>query len=193
MCFALVNLSNSNDLMEERKMKNRTMVRSIQVLAVTILMAGMVFAQNMPGKGNAARGKQGRQRPAMAARMNQRMGLDPATMDKIRDIRRDEQKKLIQLEADKKVAGMNLEEQLLDPKANEMDIRKAAEKLNKIHEKEAEIKLDALLAIKKNLTPEEFKKYVRAGIMMKNAQGNRPMGRGEGRPAQPAFQNKAGK
>lgn len=169
------------------------MVRSIQVLAVIILIAGMVFAQNMPGKGNDVRGKQSRQKPAMAIRMNQRMGLDPATLDKIRDIRRDEQKKLIQLEAEKKVAGMNLEELLLDPKTNEMDIRKAADKLNKIHEKEAEIKLDALLAIKKNLTPEEFKKYVRAGIMMKNAQGNRQIRRGEGRPGQPAFQNKPGK
>ncbi len=154
-------------------MKHKAIARGIQILVVGMLMLGVAFAQGMPKKGEMGRKAPGAGNPRMAAQFHEKLGIDKETSLKIREIRRNEQKQMIRMEADKKVAKMTLDEMLTDPKASEADIRKAADKLNKIQEKEVSIKLDSLLAIRKNLTPEQFEKLVKAGEMMKrNSQRN---------------------
>lgn len=154
-------------------MKHNAIARGIQILVVGMLMLGVAFAQGMPKKGEIGRKVPGAGNPRMAAQFHERLGIDKEISLKIREIRRNEQKQIIRVEAEKKIAKMTLDEMLTDTKATEVEIRKAADNLNKLQEKEASIKLDSLLAIRKNLTPEQFEKLVKAGEMMKrNSQRN---------------------
>ncbi len=154
-------------------MKHNAIARGIQILVVGLLMLGVAFAQGMPKKGEMGRKAPGAGNLRMEAQFHERLGIDKETSLKIREIRRNEQKQIIRVEAEKKIAQMTLDEMLTDTKATEVEIRKAADNLNKLQEKEASIKLDSLLAIRKNLTPEQFEKLVKAGEMMKrNSQRN---------------------
>lgn len=123
--------------------------------------------------------------------MAKRLGIDRETLDKLREIHRDAQKEQIRQRADLQIARMDFEDVIKSAKSSEAEIKKAADKLAAIQAQGIHNRVNALLKVKKLLTPEQYEKVVRLMIAMhrrpKGMMGMKPpmMRPGQGQEGRP--------
>ena len=150
-------------------------MKKILTLAVVLLMAaGLAWAQCPMGQGKGGESKggammeQGGMRGGEAQGMGRgqwwenpevakNLGLTADQTEKIDQLALKHRKEMVKLQADLKIARMELQD-LIENTASDTDIRKKANELKLLNNKEHDGMIEHMLEVRKVLTPEQQKK-----------------------------------
>jgi Spy/CpxP family protein refolding chaperone len=150
------------------------MKKTLTIAAVLLMAAGLAWAQcpmgqgKGPGpKGGAAMeegGMRGGGHPGMGRgqwwenpEVVKNLGLTADQTGKIEQLALKHRKEMVKLQADIKIARMDLQD-LMENAASDTDIRKKANELKLLSNKEDDARIEHLLEVRKVLTPDQQKK-----------------------------------
>ena len=119
------------------------------VLAGIVFLTGEVFSQE--------RGRHHRGRHMMRHRL-EALDLSSEQKTKLKSLRADGQKEIAQLQADVKIARIELGEAMHEPTIKQADVNKAVDKLNTARSKMTTIRVNNMVEMSKILTPEQREK-----------------------------------
>ena len=144
------------------------------VLAGIVLLSGDVLAQ---------RGRHGDRGHSTMGKRLEALDLTAEQKGKLKSLRADGQKAMVQLQADVKIARVELREVMRQATTKQTDINKALGKLNQAQSKMTTARVNQMVKMKSVLTPEQFEKMeeMRHGRREMRGRGmmhRRGMGRG---------------
>ena len=149
-------------------------------LIVAAMIAGIVI---LSGDVLAQRGRHGGQGHHMMGKRLEALDLTAEQKGKLKSLRAEGQKAMVQLQADVKIARIELREVMRQATTKQTDINKAVDKLNQAQSKMTTARVNQMVKMKGVLTPEQFEKMEEMGHGRREMHGRgmmhrRGMGRG---------------
>ena len=129
-------------------------------LVVAMVLAGFVL---LTGSVLAQRGRHGDRGHHMMAKRLEALDLTSEQKGKIKSLRADGHKAMAHLEADVKVAQIELHEAMRQTTVKQSDINKAVDKLNQARSKMTTSRVNHMIKMKGLLTPEQREKMEEIG------------------------------